>query len=142
MRKRKTQPKLSRTTAHRNALLRNLSQELILHGQIKTTLAKAKALRPFVEPLITRAKSANNQAEQILSGILFNREVVKKLIESIGPRYNEEKRNGGYTRIIKLGPRQGDGSEEAIIQLVETTKVESAEAPKEKKGKKKDGKDN
>lgn len=119
MRKRKKQKKLSRKYAHRKSLLRNLSQELIKHGKIKTTLAKARALRPFVEPLITRARRSDENAVRILSAVIYDREVVRKLVEEVGPRYVKENRHGGYTRILKLGPRKGDGVEEAMIQLVE-----------------------
>ncbi|NTV30579.1 50S ribosomal protein L17 [candidate division WWE3 bacterium] len=133
MRKRKAQTKLSRTTSHRKALLKNLSQELIRHGKIRTTLAKAKALRPFVEPIINRAKSDSAHSQQLLANVLFDRDVVKILIEKVGPRYTSENRQGGYTRIIKLGQRQGDGAEEAIILLVEA-KAESSK-DEETKGK-------
>lgn len=119
MRKRNKQSKLSRTTAHRKSLLRNLAQELILHKQIKTTLPKAKALRPFVEPLITKAKNNVSAAEKQLSSVFYNQEVVRILMDEIGPGYAKEKRDGGYTRIIKLGTRKGDSTEVALIQLVE-----------------------
>lgn len=118
MRKRKKQTKLSRTTAHQKALLRNLSQELIRNGKITTTLTKAKALRPFVEPLITKAKTGGRLNEQILMANLYDREVVKNLVEQIGPRFAKENRLGGYTRIIKLGQRAGDSTEEAVIEII------------------------
>ena len=136
MRKRNTQPKLSRSTAHRNALLRNLSQELIRHGKIRTTIAKAKALRPFVEPLITRAKVNSPHSERLLTAVLYDREVVRMLMDTVGPRFAEENRPGGYVRIVKLGPRNGDGAEEVIVQLVESKKVESTEATPAKISKK------
>lgn len=117
MRKRKQQTKLSVSTAHRKALLRNLSQELIQHGQIRTTLAKARALRPFVESLITKARRSGPAAKRLIAPAFYLPEVAEKLVSEIGPRF--AKRAGGYTRIIKLGPRKGDGAEEAIVQLVE-----------------------
>lgn len=116
MRKRNKQPKLGRDTAHRKALLRNLSQELFKHGRIVTTLAKAKALRPYVEPLITRAKIGGVQAERILAKIFYDRAVVDKALKEVGPLFKD--RNGGYTRIIKIGKRPGDNVEEAMIALV------------------------
>jgi len=119
MRKRNKTVQLSRPRSHRQALLRNLAQSLIRYGKIETTLAKAKALRSFVEPLITKAKKQGELAEKALAAVLYDREVVRKLINEIGPRYRQQNRPGGYTRIIKLGPRGGDNAETAIIQLVE-----------------------
>jgi len=118
MRKRIKGKKLSRRRPHRTALLRNLSQDLFLHGRIKTTLARAKALRPFAEKIITTARVGSDHARTQAAKNLYKPEAVKKLMSEIAPKFEEEKRPGGYTRIVKLGPRQGDGVEEAVIELV------------------------
>lgn len=125
MRKRIQGKKLSRRKAHRTALLRNLSQDLFLHGRIKTTLARAKALRPYAEKIITKARLGTNHAKNQVNAKLYKQEAVDKLMNEIAPKYEEEQRPGGYTRIVKLGPRQGDGVEEAVIELVESEKVEN-----------------
>lgn len=117
MRKRIKGKKLSRRKPHRTALLRNLSQDLFLHGRIKTTLARAKALRSYAEKLITKARVETEHARSQVNAKLYKKEAVDKLMEEIAPRYEEEGRPGGYTRIVKLGPRQGDGVEEVIIEL-------------------------
>ncbi len=115
MRKRKQGRKLSRKTDQRKALLRSLASNLLLKEKIKTTEAKAKTLASFVEKEITRAKADTIQTKRLLSR-LFSKEIVKKLITEIAPRYKERK--GGYTRIIKLGQRLLDGAKIAIIELV------------------------
>jgi len=118
MRHGKQRHKLSRDSAHRKALLRNLSRELIEHERIKTSQAKAKAVKPEVEKLITLAKGGSLHARrQALSTLGQDRFLVHKLFEEIGPRYAE--RPGGYTRIVKLGPRQGDAAPMAYIELVD-----------------------
>jgi len=118
------QRKLNRTSSHRKALLRNLTISLIEHGTIKTTLAKAKEMRPFVEKLITKAKSgcddngvADFNTVRALKRALNNKEAVKKLLHEIGPKHR--KRPGGYTRVLKAGFRAGDSAPMAIIQIVE-----------------------
>ena len=117
MRHRKTRHKLSRDAAHRRLLLRNLSRELIDHERIKTTQAKAKAVKPAVEKLITLAKNGNLHARrQALSALGQDRFLVHKLFEEIAPRY--ETRPGGYTRIVKLGPRRSDSTEMVFLELV------------------------
>jgi large subunit ribosomal protein L17 len=121
MRHAKTRHKLSRTTAHRKSLLMNLSRELIEHERIRTTEAKAKALRPEIEQLITLAKRgdlhARRQALARIAGHAPDRStVVHKLFEDIAPRYAD--RPGGYTRILKLGPRRSDATEMVFIELV------------------------
>ena len=117
MRHQKTRHKLSRSASHRKALLANLCVEVIDHERIKTTEAKAKAVKPEVEKLITLAKRGDLHARrQALSELGQDRFVVHKLFEEIAPRYAE--RPGGYTRIIKLGPRLGDAAEMAYIELV------------------------
>jgi large subunit ribosomal protein L17 len=109
-------------------MMRNLAESLFVHERIQTTEAKAKALRPYAERLITKAKKGTvHHRRQVLSDI-ENREVVHKLFADIGPRFAE--RNGGYTRILKLGQRSGDGAPMALIELVEgpsVTTVESSE---------------
>lgn len=115
MRKRKKGRKLSRKSDQRKALLKSLARELILKEKITTTEAKAKELRSFVEKAITTAKKNNLSAARRLSAI-FSKDVVSKLTKETGPRY--ESRQGGYTRIIKLGPRKSDAARMAIIELV------------------------
>jgi len=115
MRKRKKGRKLSRKRDQRRALMKSLARELILRERIKTTLAKAKELRSFVEKFIERAKEKNlNNVRYIMR--FFDKETTKKLFEEIGPKYKDRK--GGYTRILKLGQRKSDGAEMAIIELV------------------------
>lgn len=109
--------KLSRTAAHRKALMANLSKELIEHERIKTSQAKAKAVKPEVEQLITLAKRGDLHARrQALSSLHNDKFIVHKLFEEVGPRYSE--RPGGYTRIIKLGPRRSDSTEMVYLELV------------------------
>ncbi len=133
MRHRKKVKKLGRPVGHRKALLRNLASQIIEHHEIKTTLAKAKAARSFVERLITYAKHDTVHHRRLAFKQLQNRTLVKKLFDEIGPAF--EDRNGGYTRVIKLGQRRGDGAELAILQLVgfETSIVETAPKGKKKK---------
>ena len=117
MRHQRNRHKLSRDSAHRKALLANLSKELIEHERIETTHAKAKAVRPEVEKLITLARRGDLHARrQALAALGQDKFVVYKLFEEIAPRY--EGRPGGYTRILKLGPRQSDATEMALIELV------------------------
>ena len=117
MRHQKTRNKLSRDSAHRKSLLMNLSKELIEHERIKTTQAKAKAVKPEVEKLITLAKRGDLHARrQALSALGQDKFTVYKLFEEIAPRYSE--RPGGYTRILKLGPRKSDATELVLLELV------------------------
>jgi len=117
MRHQKTRNKLSRDSAHRKALLMNLSKELIEHERIKTTEAKAKAVKPEVEKLITLAKRGDLHARrQALSTLAQDKFAVHKLFVEVAPRYAE--RNGGYTRILKLGPRRSDATEMVFLELV------------------------
>jgi large subunit ribosomal protein L17 len=111
------QRKLNRTSSHRKALLRNLTRQLIEHGRIKTTLAKAKELRPFVEKLITKSKENNFLTVRALKAALNCKETVKKLVNEVGPK--NVSRPGGYTRVLKAGYRVGDAAPMAVIQLVE-----------------------
>lgn len=116
MRHRKTIAKLSRDKDSRKMLLRNLAESLVLYERIKTTETKAKALRMFVEPLITKSKVNSLATRRELLKVLPTENSVNKLLEVVGPKYKE--RNGGYTRIIKLGNRRGDNAPEVYIELV------------------------
>ena len=109
--------KLSRDSAHRRALLRNLCREVIEHERIETSQAKAKAVKPKVEKLITLAKRGDMHARrQALSELGQDKFLVHKLFEEVAPRYAE--RPGGYTRIVKLGPRRSDSTEMVFLELV------------------------
>ena len=112
-----THRKLNRTTSHRKALLMNLSNSLIKHEQITTTLSKAKELRPFVEKIITLGKKGDLVSRRKAISILQDQKNTKKIFDVISERYKE--RSGGYTRIIKVGNRFGDNSPTAIIELVD-----------------------
>ena len=135
MRHNKVGKRLGRDAAHRKALKRNLSISLIEHGSIETTLPKAKFVRPFVERLVTKAKDGDLHAIRVLKKKLDNEIAVQKLIDVIGPKFNDRK--GGYTRIIKGGYRDGDKAEMARIEWVEDTDSEKAKETKvaTKKGK-------
>lgn len=109
--------KLNRTSAHRKALFMNLAQALIKHEQIKTTLPKAKELRPFVEKLVTLAKRGDLHARRQAIAVLQDQAVVSKLFAALAERYKE--RQGGYTRVLKAGFRYGDNAPMAIIEFVE-----------------------
>ena len=112
-----THRKLNRTTSHRKALLMNLSNSLIKHEQITTTLSKAKELRPFVEKIITLGKKGDLESRRKTISILQDQRNTKKIFDVISERYKE--RSGGYTRIIKVGNRFGDNAPTAIIELVD-----------------------
>jgi large subunit ribosomal protein L17 len=117
MRHQKTRNKLSRDSAHRKALLMNLSKEIIEHERIETTAAKARAVKPEVERLVTLAKGGDLHARrQALSRLAQDKFAVHKLFSELGPRYAD--RPGGYTRILKLGPRRSDATEMVFIELV------------------------
>ena len=117
MRHQKTRNKLSRSPSHRKALLANLCKEVIEHERIKTSEAKAKAVKPEVEQLITLAKRGDLHARrQALSHLGQDSSTVHKLFEEVAPRYAE--RPGGYTRILKLGPRRSDSTEMVFLELV------------------------
>ncbi len=111
--------KLNRTAAHRKALYRNLVTALFKHERIQTTVPKAKEARVVAEKLITFAKRGDLHARRMAARKLFEPAVLQKLFEEIGPRYAE--RPGGYTRIMRLGPRKGDNAELAILELVDNT---------------------
>ncbi len=108
--------KLGRDTSHRRALLRNLVTSFLEKERIRTTLAKAKAARPLAEKMITLARKDNLHAKRQALSFIYKKPVVKKLFEELGPRFSE--RPGGYTRIVKIGPRAGDGAEMAILELI------------------------
>ena len=117
MRHQKTRHKLSRSASHRKALLANLCVEVIDHERIKTTEAKAKAVKPELERLITLAKKGDTHSRrQAMSRLGQDKFIVYKLFEEIAPRYAE--RPGGYTRILKLGPRKSDATEMVFLELV------------------------
>jgi large subunit ribosomal protein L17 len=109
--------KLNRNTAQRKALLRGLATELFKHGKIRTTEAKAKSLRPFVEKLITLAKRGDLHARRQVAAKLYEPAILQKLFDEIAKTYQD--RPGGYTRIYKLGLRKGDAAPMALIELVE-----------------------
>ena len=117
MRHRKAGRQLRRTTEQKIALMRNLASSLIEHGAIETTEAKAKELRPFVEKLITKARTGTLHARRLAGRDIHERETADKLFQEIGPKF--ARRNGGYTRILKTGHRKGDGAEMARIELIE-----------------------
>ena len=120
--------KLNRTSSHRLAMLRNMCNSLLTHEAIKTTVPKAKELRRVVEPLITLAKEATLANRRLAFDRLRDRDVVTKLFNELGPRYNA--RPGGYTRILKMGFRVGDNAPMAFVELVDRPDV----APTDVKG--------
>ena len=134
MRHRVAHRKLGRTSSHRLALLRNLATSLLDKERIRTTLPKAKELRPFAEKLITLARREENRvhARRLAARHIRDNEVLKKLFDTLGPRFAG--RNGGYSRILKLGARQGDGAEMAILELVGSEFKPKAQDDKAKKG--------
>jgi large subunit ribosomal protein L17 len=109
--------KLGRDSAHRKALYANLAGSLIEHGRIKTTEAKAKAVRPIAEKMITLGRRGDLAARRQALAYLRSQDVVHKLFADVGPRFAE--REGGYLRIVKLGPRAGDGAEMAYLELID-----------------------
>lgn len=117
MRHNRKRNKLNRTAGHRKALMANLSKQLIQHERIKTSQAKAKAVKPEVEQLITLAKRGGlHERRQALAALHNDKFAVHKLFEEVGPRYTE--RPGGYTRIVKIGPRRSDSTEMVFLELV------------------------
>ena len=128
MRHRRNTTKLKRTASHRRALMANLACSLIDHGKIRTTLGKAKALRPVAEKLITLAKRDDLHSRRLAIAFLHQKETVKKLFAEVAPASKD--RQGGYCRITKLGPRTSDAAPMAIIEWVDRT-VDSEEAAAE-----------
>lgn len=126
MRHRSSTKKLKRTASHRRSLLANLAGNLIEHGRIKTTLGKAKALRPVAEKLITLAKRDDLHSRRLAIAFLYEKDLVKKLFAEVAPLSKD--RQGGYTRITKLGPRASDAAQMAIIEWVDRA-AEEEEAP-------------
>ena len=125
MRHRKSGSGLSRSRSHRSALVRNQVTDLLRHEAIVTTEAKAKTIRPVAEKMITLGKRGDLHARRQAGAVLTDRKVLRTLFDDIAPRFAE--RNGGYTRIIKLGPRRGDGAQMAHIELVERAAPEVEE---------------
>lgn len=121
---------LGRTASHRGSMLSNMASSLILHKRITTTLAKAKALKKFVEPLITRSKVGDTNNRRVVFRYLQNKEAVKELFNVVAEKVGD--RPGGYTRVIKLGTRQGDAAPIAFIELVDFDD-NMAKAPKAEK---------
>lgn len=117
--------KLNRTSSHRLAMLRNMTNSLLLHEAIKTTLPKAKELRRVVEPMITLGKKPSLANRRLAFNRLRDRDIVTKLFEELGPRFAN--RNGGYLRILKFGFRQGDNAPMALVELMDRPE-QSAEA--------------
>jgi large subunit ribosomal protein L17 len=122
--------KLNRTSSHRLAMLRNMTNSLLTHEVIKTTLPKAKELRSVAEPLITLGKSPTVANRRLAFNRLRDRDVVSKLFDELGPRF--AKRPGGYLRILKYGFRQGDNAPMALVELVDRA-ADAAEAPSDSK---------
>lgn len=116
MRHRAKGRQLSRTSSHRRALLNNMATSLFTHGRVVTTEAKAKELRPFAEKLITLARRGDLHARRLVERKIKDRETLSRLFSEIGPRFAA--RPGGYTRILKLGHREGDGADIARIELL------------------------
>lgn len=134
---------LGRKKAHRDALLSNLAVSLIEHKRIETTLAKARALRRFVEPIITRSKDDSTHSRRMVFADLQSKEATAALFREVGPKVAQ--RPGGYTRIIKLGSRLGDAAEMALIELVDFNTVyvkakAGAEAKKTRRSRRSTGK--
>ena len=117
MRHQRSGKKLGRDSAHRRALYANLAGALIEHGRVRTTVAKAKAVRPIAEQMITLGRRGDLHARRQALAYLRSQDVVHKLFSDVAPRFAE--RNGGYTRVIKLGPRQGDAASMALLELVD-----------------------
>jgi large subunit ribosomal protein L17 len=124
MRHRQGLRKLNRTSSHRLAMLRNMTNSLLRYETIKTTLPKAKELRRVAEPLITLGKKPSLANRRLAYNRLRDREIVAKLFDELGPRY--AKRNGGYLRILKSGFRKGDNAPIALVQLMDQPQAESA----------------
>src|SRR6266571_1285126 len=136
MRHRKKTIKLGRTAEHRKALLANQVCSLIEHQRIKTTLAKAKAVRPLAEKIVTLGKNGSLHARRNALSILRQKDAVKKLFDEIAPRSTD--RNGGYTRIVKLGQRKSDSASMAFIEWVDAARVVEEKPAEEKKAKRKE----
>ena len=119
---------LGRKSGHRKALLANMATSLILHKRIQTTVAKAKALQVYIEPLVTKSKDDSTNSRRVVFSYLKNKEAVTELFRTIAPKIAE--RPGGYTRVLKTGFRQGDGADMALIEFVDFNEAALAPAPK------------
>ena len=119
---------LGRKSGHRKAMLANMATSLILHKRIETTVAKAKALKMYVEPLITKSKEDTTHSRRVVFSYLKNKEAVTELFRTVAPKIAD--RPGGYTRVLKTGFRQGDGADMALIELVDFNEAALAAAPK------------
>jgi large subunit ribosomal protein L17 len=137
MRHQKKTIKLGRTASHRKALLANQVCSLIEHQRIKTTLAKAKAVRPLAEKMVTLGKKGSLHARRTALAVLRQKDAVKKLFDDIAPR--SASRNGGYTRIIKLGQRRSDAAPVAFLEWVDAPQIDHEEPVTKEKGKKAKG---
>ena len=118
MRHRKNTPKLGRKPAARRRMLRSLVTSLVLHERITTSLGKAKATRSMAEKIITKGRTDTLHARRQVAGAVYGSEAVKKIFDVLGPRYVD--RPGGYTRILKLGPRHGDAAEACILEFIDS----------------------
>ena len=127
MRHHRSGKKLGRDSAHRKSLYANLACALVEHGRIKTTVTKAKAVKPFAEQMITLGKRGDLAARRQAIAELRSQDAVHKLFAEVAPRFAE--RPGGYTRIVKIGPRQGDAAEMAYLELVDYEPAQPALAP-------------
>ena len=116
---------LGRKSGHRKALLANMATSLILHKRIQTTVAKAKALKMYVEPLITKCKEDTTHSRRVVFSYLKNKEAVSELFRTVAPKIAD--RPGGYTRVLKTGFRQGDGADMALIELVDFNEAHAYE---------------
>ena len=119
---------LGRKSGHRKALLANMATSLILHKRIQTTVAEAKALQVYIEPLVTKSKDDSTNSRRVVFSYLKNKEAVTELFRTIAPKIAE--RPGGYTRVLKTGFRQGDGADMALIEFVDFNEAALASAPK------------
>ena len=131
MRHHRTGKKLGRDSAHRKALYANLAGALIEHGRIKTTVAKAKAVRPIAEKMITLGRRGDIHARRQATAFLRSQEIVHKLFAEVAPRFKT--RAGGYSRIVRIGPRLGDAAEMAYLELVDFSAEEQAEEKAERR---------
>ena len=122
---------LGRKSGHRKAMLANMATSLILNKRIQTTVAKAKALKMYVEPLITKSKEDTTHSRRVVFSYLKNKEAVTELFRTVAPKIAD--RPGGYTRVLKTGFRQGDGADMALIELVDFNEAALATAPKKAK---------
>src|SRR5262245_30197988 len=129
MRHQRSGKKLGRDSAHRKALYANLTGALIEHGRIKTTVTKAKAVRPIAEQMITLGRRGDLHARRQATAFLRSKDVVHKLFAEIGPQFAE--RPGGYTRIVRIGPRFGDAADMVYLELVDSTLVFKTKLPRE-----------